>query len=66
MVLAGVVPEKRGWAGRLGRGIGLTLLVLAAMAGTELGLIAMLAIVVYGIVRAVRIFSGGEGMRRSV
>ncbi len=62
--LAGVVGDRPRWLGRVARGAVLGLLVVLSAAGTELGLLAMLAIVVYGLVRAVGIARRGAGARR--
>jgi len=62
--LAGVETEKGGWAGRIGRGAFFTFVILASAAGTDIGLLAMLVIVVYGLVRSSRIATRGKGESR--
>ncbi len=61
---AGVeAPERRLWS-RIPRAVFFAFVVLAAAAGTVLGLLAMLVVVGYGLTRAVEILRHGEGAKR--
>ncbi len=62
--LAGVEMTKGGWPGRIGRGVFFTLVIFLAAAGTEIGVLAMLVIVLFGLVRSLRIGRHGQGKRR--
>ena len=64
--LAGVEAPERRLSSRIGRAVFFTLVVLLSAAGTELGLVAMLVVVGYGLTRALEILARGEGAKRLV
>jgi hypothetical protein len=62
--VAGAQLPRRGWVWRIGFALVFAVLVLLAATGTGLGALAALVIVVYGLLRAVRIARAGSGGRR--
>ncbi len=64
--LAEASPVQRSAAGKVGRVVFFTFVILASAAGTEIGFFAAFVIMLYGIVRSFRILSRGIGGKRYV